>query len=400
MRVLRQNAFFAIIAVYSLSFRAAIAWGQAGSELPTLLAEIEASQQINMGESDGLTECLIERERRAGFAHQQFMESRRIEGNIARLNGPITMQLGHKKQAEHMPGASFDPTVLNGLLNQQRELHIALANQERLRAQTTQDNAAFDKPVLEKFNRFQSAYGAARKIIRKASQDELNKLAAILEQHRDQPAAIVLLASVTIRGGAEPAQLVDELERIAPELQSSPVMGMSDINLDRILYSILLESNENTDATISKLKKDNAAMKHAGVLYVVGTHFAANGKFADATRHIRNARNRMKRESFEKGLLAAEIIFYEFCKGDWKEEKNQDLLNDVVNIPNDQADLEAEWRIQRAMAALASLAGNEAEMTKRIDKCRTISPPLALRQLLDATSKVKPDPKLKPIGID
>lgn len=377
-------------------------FGQPGNKLHALLAELEASQQISIGDSGNLAECLVELEKRNAVAHQQLQANRRLQGEIQALNGPIAMQRGHQRQAELMPGIEFNPTVLVGLLGQQRELQLALQQQESIRLQTIRDNDAFEKPVLQRLDRYQAAYSQTRQLIRESSTEELARLVAILEQQGNEPTTVVLKAIATVRCGADHQRVSAELVEIAPALQSSLAMGMSQINLDRLLLSILLETPEDTDGRIASIKKNKPAMKHAGILYVVGTHCAAKGKFSEATRHIRNARNRTEDNDY-KGLLAAEIVFYEFCKGEeWNEEKHRDLIRDVENIVGDDATLGGEWQIQRAKAVLAASRDDGAEMRKREEICKKITPPLALRHLLEVTGKKdsSPKPKSRPVGID
>ena len=312
---------------------------------------------------------------------------------VALTQSSINQQAIHQQQAR-LAGVDFNPAGLLGLQTERQAVQQQAAQAEQELATMVEEFQKLDAPIALQFNRLVSNYLKAFDCIQGVDKGNLaNVLAALRIADSDTArfAEKVLLGFAMIRNGEDMsqgagAQVVQELQRLAEVTQSSSVLGLSPINIDRMILSIWCQSDEKLTEEISFIKKDLESRKHPRVLYMLGIYHGSKRQFAEAKRFLRSARAKVDKDARKRGFISAEVLFFELCSDASKDlEAVADLVADVDAWQQNDPNSRMSWQLGRAKAVLASLEGRFDDAKQLVVESRAVAPPLG-RKVLDSMS--------------
>jgi hypothetical protein len=348
--------------------------------------------RFDRGESrDDLVKCLRYREQYRAFIYQKQRLCNLLAGQLTRLQQGINQQVMHQQQAA-LAGVRFDSAALHGLQADQQAVRAQAAQAQQEHASMLEEYQKLDGPIVAQFNSLIANYLKACESIRAGGRDSVANMCATLRVAAADPSRFaekVLLGFAMIRNGenmngAAGLQLMQELQTATDVTQSSAALGLSPINIDRILLSILCQSGEKLSDEISFIKKDMESRKSPRILYVLGTYHGARKQFVDAKRFLRSAHAKAKEDARARGMIAADVLFCELCADSIKDlDSVSEFVKDIDAWEQNEPNIQMDWQFGRAKAVVASLQGKFEEARRLAANSSQVAPPLA-RKILDA----------------
>lgn len=319
-----------------------------------------------------------------------------ILGEIKTLQAAINDQATKRRQAQ-LARVGFDSSIIEGLSAQLPGLQQRLQQANMEHAAMIGEYKKLEGPIAPQFNKLLQSYDKAAVSVRRATRSDLDEMCALLGPRAAQTdgfAENVLLVGAMIRRGLDmdvprEKDAVEQLEKSAVVSQSSKALGLSPINMDRMVFSIMCETGEKLSEEVSFVKKNPGSRSDPGVLYMLGTYHGAKGQCADAKRYLRSARAKIKKDPHVRAIISSEIIFYELCADETKDlDDLADFVEDVVSFGGGEAESPVlDWQISRGLAVIDAMEGNFRYARRRVGEAITVAPP-RVRSTLDEMGRV------------
>ena len=320
-----------------------------------------------------------------------------IEKHIVALSGQIDQQLRFQRQAELLPGTTFNPTQLNLFNAKREECRKALQQAQREHKNLDFAFALRYATLAERFGTFLAQYQTACGLVRTLDVEELKEVHSILANrvfNEQAYAEAVLFAIVTIRLGADLTPAVHALKSHAATVKTSNALGFSAVGVDRLTLSILCGSDEDVGELVRLFRTERSVRDEAATTYMLACYHASKDDFKSALRYATSTHRKLKTgDSRNRLCAAADALFYAWVvHRDEPTEEREAFSTEVKKIQppaNGTGDMAVDWQVARAQIVIAKLDGDDLRCDKLIDQYRSYLPPLAQSSLTHVVDGLK-----------